>query len=126
MSGTLGERIREARVAKGLSVGQLSQRIGITEDALRKIESGNTQQPAFVVGLRIAAEVTVNPFFLGFGDVSYKTEESHRTVVEQRFAAVAFQELERLLMQISALCRLANSLEDQARGVLQRIAQGSP
>ncbi len=124
MSGTLGERIREARVAKGLSIGQLAPRIGVTEDALRKIETGSTQQPAFIVGIRIAAELDINPFFLALGDPSYKAGASHGMEVERRFAAVAIQELERLLMQISALCRLANNLEDQARGALQRIAQG--
>jgi len=126
MSETLGERIREARIAKQLSVGQLASRIGVTEDALRKIESGNTQQPAFIVGVRIAAELEINPFFLALGDPSYKSAEIPRTGVERHFAAVVIQELERLLVQTSALCRLANSLEDQARGVLQRIAQGSP
>jgi transcriptional regulator with XRE-family HTH domain len=124
MSGTLGERIREARLAKGLSVGQLATRIGVTEDALRKIETGSTRQPAFIVGNRIAAELDVNPFFLAFGDSSYKAGESHGMEVERGFPAVAIQELERLLMQISALCRLASNLEDQARGALQRIAQG--
>ncbi len=118
MSATLGERIREARVLKGLSIGQLASRIGVTEDALRKIEAGSTQQPAFIVGVRIAIELGINPDYLALGDDSLRRE------VESRPVAAALEELERLLMQISAISRLASNLEGQARDALRRIARG--
>ena len=120
MSGTLGERIRAAREARELSVKQLARRAGLSEDGLRKIEIGLTKQPAFRTGARIARALGVNAEALALGDENYLKE------AEQRSVEAVFQEVERLSMQISALCRLANNLQDQARGVLQRIAQGLP
>lgn len=57
----LGSRIRACRLAKGLSASALARRVGITENAIRKIESGDSKEPRFSTGVRIAAALGVSP-----------------------------------------------------------------
>ncbi|MEO6913365.1 MAG: nucleotidyltransferase domain-containing protein [Candidatus Baltobacteraceae bacterium] len=58
---TIGNRIRHYRTAHRLSTMELATRVGVTENAIQKLESGVTKQPSFDVGLRIAAELGVRP-----------------------------------------------------------------
>lgn len=56
----VGARIRACRLAKGLSASALAVRAGVTENAIRKIESGDSKEPRFSTGLRIAAALGVD------------------------------------------------------------------
>ena len=60
---SLGLRIKSARRARGLTAAELALRAGITENAVRKIESGDSKEPRFSTGLRIAAVLGVGPDF---------------------------------------------------------------
>lgn len=55
----VGARIRARRLAAGLSAAALALRAGVTENAIRKIESGNSKEPRFSTGLRIAAALGI-------------------------------------------------------------------
>lgn len=58
---TLGARIRAARKLRGMTALALASSVGVTENAIRKIESGSSHEPRFSTGLRIAHTLRVNP-----------------------------------------------------------------
>lgn len=64
---TFGERLRRIRDDRGLSVGALAQRVGVTEGAVRQMESGQTKSASFVVGVRLAHELGVSSEYLALG-----------------------------------------------------------
>jgi predicted nucleotidyltransferase/DNA-binding Xre family transcriptional regulator len=57
----VGARIRACRLARGLSASALAVRAGVTENAIRKIESGDSKEPRFSTGVRIATALGVDP-----------------------------------------------------------------
>jgi transcriptional regulator with XRE-family HTH domain len=70
---TLGERVRRIRKEQGITALGLAEQAGISEGTLRQIENGNTKDPAFTNGLRIAAALHVDPAILGFGAPGWDT-----------------------------------------------------
>ncbi len=62
-----GERLRRLRVARRVSCAHLAQRVGVTEGAIRQMESGQTKMASFVIGLRLARELGVEPWYLANG-----------------------------------------------------------
>lgn len=64
-SVSVGEKLRLARKSAGVSAAALAARTGVTEAAIRKIESGGSKQPSFLTGLALARELGVSPFILG-------------------------------------------------------------
>lgn len=71
---TVGSRIRALRQAKGLSASALAHQAGVTENAIRKIESGDSHEPRFSTGVRIARALGANPDNLT-GEPSAPSEE---------------------------------------------------
>jgi hypothetical protein len=65
---TIGARIRRLRLSKDLTATELAIRAGVSEDAIRKIESGRSKQPSFVTGVHIAAALEVPPAVLALGE----------------------------------------------------------
>jgi hypothetical protein len=61
MEHTIGSRIKKLRRAQGLTASELARRTGITENAVRKLEAGDSAEPRFTTGLRIARELGVTP-----------------------------------------------------------------
>lgn len=57
----VGARIRACRQARGLSASALAVHAGVTENAIRKIESGDSKEPRFSTGVRIALALGVEP-----------------------------------------------------------------
>jgi predicted nucleotidyltransferase/DNA-binding Xre family transcriptional regulator len=57
----IGSQIKALRRAKGLSAASLASRAGVTENAIRKIEAGDSKEPRFSTGVRIAAALSVEP-----------------------------------------------------------------
>jgi transcriptional regulator with XRE-family HTH domain len=45
MSETVGERIRKARVKYGMSQAELARRVGLSFNAMNRIERGDTPDP---------------------------------------------------------------------------------
>jgi transcriptional regulator with XRE-family HTH domain len=62
-----GERLRRLRLSRTLSCAQLAQRVGVTEGAIRQMESGQTKMASFVIGLRLAKELGTGPWYLAYG-----------------------------------------------------------
>jgi uncharacterized protein len=50
----LGARIRARRKEVGMTAGRLAAAAGVTENAIRKLESGDSAEPRFSTGVRIA------------------------------------------------------------------------
>lgn len=65
---TFGERLRRLREARGLRKTVLARRVGLTEAAIRQLESGRTSDARLADGVRIATALGVDPRYLAFGD----------------------------------------------------------
>ena len=63
-SGEVGRRIKRFRQARGLTASELGRRVGITENAVRKLEAGDSREPRFSTGLKIARVLEVDPAML--------------------------------------------------------------
>jgi uncharacterized protein len=61
MEQSIGQRIRAHRKARHMTASQLAGRVGLTENAVRKLESGDSKEPRFTTGLRIAHELGLPP-----------------------------------------------------------------
>lgn len=64
---SFGERLRRLRVARSVSCAQLAHRVGVTEGAIRQMESGQTKMASFVIGLRLAKELGTGAWYLANG-----------------------------------------------------------
>ena len=62
-----GRRLRRLRLARRLSCSQLAYRVGVTEGAIRQMESGQTKIASFVIGLRLARELGTTAWYLALG-----------------------------------------------------------
>ena len=51
---TIGQRVHAARVAAGLSQGQLAERAGVAQAAISRIERGETREPGVLIMAGIA------------------------------------------------------------------------
>lgn len=56
-----GARLKRLRNEMGLSAAVLARRLGITENAIRKLEAGDSKEPRFSVGMRLADELGTSP-----------------------------------------------------------------
>jgi uncharacterized protein len=62
--GWIGRRVKAARRAKGFTAEELARKAGVTENAIRKLESGDTKEPRLSTALRIADALGVTPDFV--------------------------------------------------------------
>jgi transcriptional regulator with XRE-family HTH domain len=67
MAETFAERLRRIRLEQGFSVPDLASAVGVSDGAIRQLESGQTKQPSFALGLRIADKLHVEPYYLALG-----------------------------------------------------------
>ena len=51
---TIGQRVHAARIAAGLSQGQLAERVGVAQAAISRIERGETREPGVLIMAGIA------------------------------------------------------------------------
>ena len=109
VSGTFGERLRTLRSRRHLTPGALAQAVGVTEGAIRQMESGQTKSASFLVGLKLAAALGVTPWFLATG--SDAAPETAPPAAERSTPAMG--------ERISALERRVNVLEGR-RGTAPR------
>ena len=70
-----GVRLRRFREAEGFTTAALAQQVGVSEGAIRQMETGNVKSPSFAVGLRIATTLRVDLYDLAFGDVEGSVSE---------------------------------------------------
>jgi transcriptional regulator with XRE-family HTH domain len=64
---TLADRVKRLRLARGLSHSDLASKIGVTEGAIRHIETGETQEPKLPLGAHLAELLGVSAYYLWFG-----------------------------------------------------------
>ncbi|HTD38240.1 MAG TPA: helix-turn-helix transcriptional regulator [Candidatus Limnocylindrales bacterium] len=81
---SFGARLRRLREDKAFSVADLASAVGVSESAIRQLEVGNVKSPSFVLGLRIAIQLNVDPFYLALGEGSNMTERFE--TIERRLA----------------------------------------
>jgi len=99
-----GARLMAYREASGKSRAQVAAEVGVGENALRKIENGETKQPNFVNGVKISDAIGVTPHELaGLSNVSQATPSTTA-------ATVRLEELERRV----------DGLNDQVRELVDR------
>lgn len=120
MEETFAERLRRLREKRGITVGRLALRAGLTEAAIRKMEYGDTKGHGFVNGLKIAEALGVDPWELAFGRRRKSGGRAESKTLETRVRA--------LQEQVSILSELAkagvdrlNLSEAQKRQVLARL-----
>jgi transcriptional regulator with XRE-family HTH domain len=68
MPETFGRRLQRLRMERGISVGTLARAVGVTESAIRQLESGTSKSASFAVGLRISDFLGIDPHGLAFGE----------------------------------------------------------
>lgn len=107
MSQTFGERLRALRTRKRLTPSALAYAVGVTEGAIRQMESGQTKIASLIVGLRLADFLGVTPWFLATG--SDVPEKGSRSPEQQAQVAKA----EDVLVLVNALDRRVKALEAQ-------------
>jgi transcriptional regulator with XRE-family HTH domain len=83
---TIGERLRRLRTDQGVSIAALASTVGVSEGALRQLEAGTVKVPSFLLGLRLANALNVDPMHLALGE-GHSTLERFETV-ERRLAKV--------------------------------------
>jgi transcriptional regulator with XRE-family HTH domain len=95
MEETFAERLRRLREQRGLTVGRLALRAGLTEAAIRKMEYGDTKGHGFINGLKIAEALGVDPSELAFGKrvkrasrADAKTTEAHLRALQDHVAVL--------------------------------------
>ncbi len=99
---SFGERLRRLRAARAVSCAQLAQRVGVTEGAIRQMESGQTKMASFVIGLRLAKELGTDAWYLANG------------VADDAEAQAG---AEGIVLRVSALeQRIASLLDERTRG----------
>jgi len=92
----LATRLRRLRLEQGRSLVDTAIAAGVSEGAIRQLESGNVRSPSFLVGLRLANYLHVDPFYLAMGDGATLTE--HLDLLDRRVAR-----LERFDARITAV-----------------------
>ena len=93
MSETFGARLRRVREEKGFTVPDLAAAVGVSPGAIRQLESGQSKNPGFALGLRIADRLSVDPHYLALGEGFSLTErlelvEERMVKLERRVAAI--------------------------------------
>jgi uncharacterized protein len=93
-SAILGTRVKSRRQALGMTASRLAHVAGVTENAIRKIESGDSTEPRFSTGMRIAQALAVSPMELSGAQIAgaatpelaavIRTIRSVRPVLEAR------------------------------------------
>jgi transcriptional regulator with XRE-family HTH domain len=98
MSETFAARLRRVREDKGFTVPDLASAVGVSPGAIRQLESGQSKNPGFALGLRIADRLNVDPHYLALGEGFSLTERLE--LMEERVA-----KLERRVASIPATRR---------------------
>jgi transcriptional regulator with XRE-family HTH domain len=117
VSETFGERLRALRTRRHLTPSSLAHAVGVTEGAIRQMESGQTKSASFLVGLKLANVLGVTAWHLATGRDGPPETESPSP---DRPAVAA---LERLSLQINAIDRRVKALEGRRRAGTRRKSQ---
>jgi|SRR5947209_17975022 len=70
MAEAFAERLRRLREHRGATIAALADEVGVSEGTIRQLEKGGVTNPGFVVGLRLAHALGVDPYYLALGEGS--------------------------------------------------------
>lgn len=92
MTETFAQRLRRLRNDHGYSVADLASTVGASEGTIRQLENGSVKSPSFLLGIRLAERLDVDPRYLALGEGSTFSErldalERRMAKLEQRGAA---------------------------------------
>jgi transcriptional regulator with XRE-family HTH domain len=92
MSESFAERLRRLRNDHGYSVADLATTVGVSEGTIRQLENGSVKSPSFLLGVRLAERLDVDPRYLALGEGATYSErldaiERRVTKLEQRLTA---------------------------------------
>ena len=66
--GEFGDRIKELRLARGLTQEELGELTGLQKSAIAKYENGKTENMKRAVIMKMAKALGVSPAYLAFGE----------------------------------------------------------
>ena len=95
---TLGKKVAEARIARGWTQRDLSERVGANEVSIRRLEQGETNISVVLFG-RVAGALKESPAEL-LNDLKSEEEllddayEENRLEIEERTAAMGLRQLD--------------------------------
>jgi len=119
MEETFAERLKRLREQRGLTVGRLALRAGLTEAAIRKMEYGDTKGHGLINGLKIAEVLGVDPWELAYGRRRRKGKTDASSIDDR---------LQMLQEQVATLADIVRAgiagqslTESQRRQVLNRL-----
>ncbi len=98
-------------------MGELARAVGVSDGALRQMESGQTKISSFAVGLRLSRELHVNPWYLCFGNDGAALEKGLRS------EAAAATALESLILERAAQDQRVSRLEVRVDTLERRISR---
>ena len=121
VSETFGERLRSLRTRRHLTPSALAHAVGVTEGAIRQMESGQTKSASFLIGLKLAEVLGVTATFLATGR---ETLSETGSLAPDRSVSMLerLERLERHILQITAIERRVKALEGRRRGGTRRKA----
>jgi transcriptional regulator with XRE-family HTH domain len=118
MEETFAERLKRLREKRGITVGRLALRAGLTEAAIRKMEYGDTKGHGFVNGLKIAEALGVDPWELAFG-----RRTKHAKAIDNKTLEARVKSLQEQVAVLTDIVKAGatNLTEAQKRQVLARL-----
>jgi transcriptional regulator with XRE-family HTH domain len=93
---TFGTRLRRLREERGHSIVDTAIGVSASEGAIRQLETGNVKSPSYILGIRLARYLNVDPFYLAIGEGASLTE--HLDLLDRRV-----DRLEKLEARVAAL-----------------------
>lgn len=106
LAESVGERLARLRKAKGLSPADLAAALNLTEQAIKKLESGGSGAPSFENGLLLAAALEQQPWVLAFGETWRENDR-----------------VRRVARRVKVRVQILDEAEDEA-GVMRRVVSG--
>ncbi len=97
---SFGERLKRLRTEKAIPVTMLASAAGVTEGAVRQLESGRIKTPGFDIGVLLADTLGVDARYLAFGEdrracgpMARRVANVERrvTLIEERLGMAAFE-----------------------------------
>lgn len=116
---SFGERLRALRTRRRMTPSALAHAVGVTEGAIRQMESGQTKSASLLVGIKLAGVLGVTVTYLATGREKIPETESpspDRSILER------LERLERHVLQINAIERRVKALEGRRRAGTRRKA----